>query len=36
MANGKTIKINHMAKIYGHASLEVKIRGRSVRQSFVE
>lgn len=32
MTEGKTIKIDHMAKIYGHASLEVKIRGKSVRQ----
>jgi coenzyme F420-reducing hydrogenase alpha subunit len=27
-----TIKIDHMAKIYGHASLEVKIRGSQVKQ----
>jgi coenzyme F420-reducing hydrogenase alpha subunit len=31
MTDGKTIKIDHMAKIYGHASLEVKIRDRRVR-----
>jgi len=27
-----SIRINHMAKIYGHASLEVRIRGRRVKQ----
>jgi len=30
---GSKIKIDHMAKIYGHASLEVKIRGRQVKKA---